>query len=214
MRPGRRVALVLVLPALFWPATARAEQPARAPADRDYLQYGLAFAAEAIASAGDVCPAGSVNPCILGSGGGVGVRVGYRARDPWYLGGSYQFSRHDSSNLFELAILQQARAEGRYYFEHGDRATAFVTAALGVHLYGDEWRADTGGGLLAAGAGLELQLSPSTAIGCMALYRMLVPRAWTDSAGARRADGLLGFGLAHLVALELTLEVREQLRRF
>jgi len=186
----------------------------KATSDREYLQYGLALAAEAVVSPGGVCPPNGVNPCILGSGGGLGVRVGYRARDPWFLGGAYEFTRHDSSNLLRLAILQQFRGEGRYYFDRGDRATGFLTAAVGFHLYGNEWTASTAGALAAAGGGVELELSPSTTLGCIATYRLLVPRRWVDGAGVERANDFLGFGFAHLVGLELTLEVRDPIPRF
>jgi hypothetical protein len=180
----------------------------------DALQVGVAFAAETIPSAGDVCPPSVTAPCILGSGGGVAIRVGYRAGDPWYFGGAYEFSRHESSSLLRLAILQQVRAEGRYYFDYGHRATAFVAVGFGGHLYGSEWAAVTGGALGMAGGGVEFELSPTTVIGGAALYRMLVPRAFTDTAGQRRADGFLGFGLAHVIGLELTLEVRNPFPRF
>ena len=182
--------------------------------DRDYLQYGLALAAEAVASPGGVCPPNGVNPCILGSGAGLGVRFGYRARDPWFVGGAYEFSRHDSSNLLRLAILQQFRAEGRFYFDRGDRVTGFITAAAGFHLYGNEWAASTAGPLASLGGGVEVEISPSTTIGCMASYRLLVPRRWVDGTGVERANEFLGFGFSHLVGLELTIEVRDPLPRF
>jgi hypothetical protein len=209
------------LAATVWSAVLLAARPAvgsddAPPSDarRDALQVGVAFAAETVASAGDVCPLSGTAPCILGSGGGVAIRVGYRAGDPWYFGGAYEFSRHESSSQLRLAILQQLRAEGRYYFDYGDRATGFLAAGFGGHLYGSEWGAVTGGAVGMAGGGVELELSPTTVIGGAVLYRALVPRAFTDSAGLRRADGLLGFGLAHVIGLELTLEVRNPFPRF
>lgn len=194
--------------------TISAERTAAGHSKRDYLQYGLAVAAEIVASPGGVCPSDTDVPCILGSGGGIGVRFGYRAQDPWYVGGAYEFSRHDSSNLLRLAILQQFRGEGRYYFDQGSRTTAFLTAAAGFLLYGNEWSASTAGPLAAVGGGVELELSPSTTLGCIATYRLLVPRAWIDGAGVERANQFLGFGFAHVVGLELTLEVRDPLPRF
>jgi hypothetical protein len=116
--------------------------------------------------------------------------------------------------LLRLGILQQLRAEGRYYFDYGNRATAFLAAGLGGHLYGNEWGAVTGGVLGMLGGGIELELSPNTVMGGAVLYRALVPRAFTDTTGQRRADGLLGFGLAHVIGLELTLEVRDPFPRF
>jgi hypothetical protein len=212
-QPALFFPVLFVTLGLARPACAEEGHPS-ATSDREYLQYGLALAAEAVASPGGVCPPESDTPCILGSGGGVGVRVGYRARDPWFLGGAYEFSRHDSSNLLRLAILQQFRAEGRYYFDRGDRTTGFATAAGGFHIYGNEWGASTIGGLFSAGAGIEFELSPSTTVGCIATYRLLVSRRWVDSAGVERADQFLGFGFSHLIGFELTLEVREPIPRF
>jgi len=174
----------------------------------------MAFAAETVAAAGDVCPAGVSAPCLLGSGGGVGVRIGYRAGRPWYFGGAYEFSRHESSSQLRLAILQQLRGEARYYFDQGQRVTPFVAGGIGAHVYGSEWGVETGGPLAMIGGGVELELSPKMVIGAALLYRMLFPRAFTDSAGQRRADGWLGFGLAHMVGLEFTLEVRDPFPRF
>src|SRR5262245_7751763 len=195
------------------PGTA-AEAPAAGHPSRDYLQYGLALAVEAVASPGGVCPPDTENPCILGSGAGIGVRAGYRAQAPFYLGGAYEFSRHDSSNLLRLAILQQFRGEGRYYFDQGTRTTAFVTAAAGFLLYGNEWSASTAGPLAALGAGVELELSPSTSLGCIVTYRLLMPRKWVDGTGVERADQFLGFGFAHVVGFEITLEVQDPIPRF
>src|SRR5690242_3929415 len=65
---------------------------------RDTPQVGFALAAETVVSPGSVCPGGATAPCILGSGGGVAVRFGYRLGSLWYFGGAYEFTRHDSSN--------------------------------------------------------------------------------------------------------------------
>jgi hypothetical protein len=193
-------------------ALARAET-GPAP-DRESLQYGLAVAGEIVAEPGGVCPDDSENPCIFGSGFGVGLRAGYRAPYAWYVGGAYEFSRHDSSNLLRLAILQQFRGEGRYYFDRGERTTGFVTASAGFLLYGNEWSASTAGPLAAVGGGVEFELSPSTTVGCILTYRLLMPKSWVDGAGVERANEFLGFAFAHLVGLEFTLEVRDPIPRF
>jgi hypothetical protein len=210
----RAVARRATLAAFFFLAFARRASADDPPNDTEYFQYGVAVVADAPLSGGDVCPAGATEPCILGPGGGLAIRVGYRARDPWYFGGAYEFSRHDSSNLLKLAVLQQVRAEGRYYLDRGQRTTGFLAFGLGLHLYGNEWSAETGGGIATIGGGAELQISATTMLGGAVMYRLLVPRAWTDSAGVRRADRFAGFGVAHVLALELTLEVREPLPRW
>ncbi len=179
-----------------------------------YLQYGVGLTAEAQADPGDVCPDAAHAPCILGSGGGLAMRVGYRSRGRWYAGGAYEFSRQNPSNLMRLAILQQLRAETRYYLDVPSRLSPYLAGGLGMALYGNEFGTDTGGVTSFVGVGLELQLSRTTVIGTSLAYRPLLLRGWTDSAGQRRADRFLGFGLAHLVAIEIAVEVRSPLSRW
>ena len=217
--PGRRRwwSLILAGAAAFVcapPAWAQDEDTAPPPINVHYLQYGVAVVAEGVASAGDVCPGGAKAPCILGPGGGLAVRVGYRSRGPWYVGGAYEFSRQDSSNLLRIAILQQLRAESRFYFDKANRLTPYLASGLGAALYGDEWAVDTGGVTTYLGGGLEFQITQSTVIGAALAYRPLLLRGWSDEAGQRRADQFLGFGLAHLVALELVMELRDPLARW
>jgi len=142
------------------------------------------------------------------------VRVGYRTRGPFYLGGAYEFSRQESSNLLRLAILQQLRGEARYYLREDTRLTPYLAAAAGGALYGNEWGFDTGGIVAFLGGGFEFQVSGGTVVGASLGYRPVVFRRWTDSAGQVRADALFGFGVAHLIAAELTFEVRNPLSRW
>lgn len=185
------------------------------PNSLEYLQYGVTLALEMVGSAADVCPTGpDAAPCILGSGGGLAIRAAFRSRGPWLIGGAYEFSRHDSSNLLRLAILQQLRAEVRYYADRNTRLTPYFAAGLGAALYGSEWGASTGGMVATLGGGLEFQISQSTVVGFAPMYRALLLRGFRDSAGQERADRFFGFGLAHLVAIELIFEVREPLPRW
>jgi hypothetical protein len=190
------------------------EAPEPPPISVDEFHYGVAVAFETVASAGDVCPAGAFAPCILGSGGGLAIRFGYRSQSPWYVGGAYEFSRQDASNLLRLPILQQLRAEIRYYLDYGKRVTPFAQAAVGATAYGSEWAVDTGGMVGGLGAGFEVEVSRTAVVGATLIYRPFVLRHWTDTAGQRRADRFLGFGLAHVVGLELTLALRDPLPRW
>jgi hypothetical protein len=184
------------------------------PNSLDYFQYGVALASESVASGADVCPEGAVAPCIFGYGGGMAIRVAYRSRGPWLIGGAYEFSRHNSSNLLRLAILQQLRAEARYYLDQGTRLTPYLASGAGVAIYGSEWGANTGGLVATLGAGLEFQITQSTVVGCAPMYRAFLLRNFKDSAGQLRANHYFGFGLAHFIAIELVLEVREPLPRW
>jgi hypothetical protein len=186
------------------------------PISAHYLQYGVAVTGEAVASAGEVCPRATTNslPCILSHGGGLTVRVGYRGRGAWYLGGAYEFSRQDSANLLRLAILQQLRAELRLYLTRVTRLAPYLGASVGGAIYGNEWALDTWGVASAFGAGLEFQVTPTIVLNVGALYRQLLLHSWTDGAGQARATGPLGFGLAHMVALEFGFEIRDPLSRW
>ena len=196
-------------------ASAGAQTPSGpAPTSVHFIQYGVAIVGEATVSGGDVCPADATAPCIIGSGGGLAIRIGYRAREPWFVAGAYEFSRQDAANLLRLAILQQVRADARYYFDHGDRLTPYLAGSLGAAFYGNEFSSQTGGVTAFFGGGVEYQLSEATVIGAAAGYRPFMFRGWTDTTGQRRADRYLGFGFAHFAALELILEVRDALGRW
>jgi hypothetical protein len=196
-------------------ARAAAESGSQRPrSSLDYFQYGVAVTGEVQAYGGDVCPAGSVTPCILGGGGGLTLRGAHRGAGPWYAGGAYEFSRHDSSNLLRLAILQQLRGEVRYYLDRGTRLTPYGAAGAGLVAFGPEWAMDTGGVVVTAGGGGEFQISQSTVVGCAAMYRAFLLRGFTDTAGQQRADQHFGFGLAHFIGLELVFEVRDPLPRW
>jgi hypothetical protein len=215
----RRVALwslIAVPGALFGARHASAEEAPRPPPNSlEYFQYGVAFAFETVGSAADVCPDyADAAPCILESGGGLAIRAAYRSRGPWLLGGAYEFSRHDSSNLLRLPILQQLRGEARFYAEQGTRLTPYLATGAGVALYGSEWAAVTGGLVATLGGGLEFQITQSTVVGFAPMYRALLLRGFEDSAGQQRADRYFGFGLAHFVAIELIFEVRDPLPRW
>ena len=201
---------------LLHASLASAQESQRPPPNNvEYFQYGVALAVEQLASGGSVCPKGALTPCILGSGGGLAIRMGYRSRGPWYFGGAYEFTRQDSSNLLRLAILQQLRGEGRYYLDAGNRLTPYGSLVAGAVVYGNEWTASTVGPLAGAGLGLEFQVTQSTVIGFALNYRALVLHAWTDNTGQRRpADHDLEFGLAHVIGFELTLELRDPLARW
>ena len=194
---------------------ASAEESQRPPPNNvEYFQYGVGVAVEKLASGGDVCPAAARTPCIMGSGGGLAIRMGYRSRGPWYFGGAYEFTRMDSSNLLRLAILQQLRGEARFYLDAGNRLTPYVATGFGAAFYGNEWNVSAGGPTLSIGLGLEFQVTQSTVIGGALGYRAFLLHHWTDSTGQDRADRYLGFGLAHTIGFELTLELRDPLARW
>ena len=194
---------------------AAEEEPAAArppPLHVEYAQYGVALTAEINIDDGAACreeqPQGGFEPCILGSGGGLLIRGGYRSPGPWYFGGAYQFTKMDSSNLYRLGTFQQLRAEMRYLPDTGYRAAPYFTAAVGGVAYGSEWGAETGGALISLGAGVELEISRLAVLGLGAAWRPVLLAGWTDTAGYRRRTSIVQF-----LGIELLLEVRTELGR-
>jgi len=179
-----------------------------------FFQYGVGLTAESLASSGGVCPLSATSPCILGSGLGIAIRAGYRSRGPIYVGGAYEATRHYSSNILRLAILQQLRGEVRYLFEQGSRLSPFALGGAGVGAFGNEWAVETLGPSLHLGAGLEYQASTSAVMGVGLTWRGLAFYRWTDGTGQQRANDFLGFALSQWVSLEVTLEIRNPLPRW
>ena len=179
-----------------------------------YLRYGVGIGGEFVLTTGKVCPDPSPAPCIFGSGGGVNIRVGYRARSNWYLGGAYGFSEQDSDNLLRLAILQRLQFESQRYLTRGNRVNPYLVMNVGLALYGNEWAATTWGVLVASGVGADFEVNHNTLIGLNVVYQPLLLRNWQDAAGTKWADGLGGFGLSQMLAVELTVALQSPLSRF
>jgi hypothetical protein len=173
------------------------------PTNVVYVQYGVALTAEVVSAAGPICDNVSV-PCIIGPGGGVAVRVGWRGVGPLYLGGAYELSKQDPNKLLRLAILQQARAEARYYFVSGRDTEPYFTGGLGVAGYGNEWGVDTWGPAGFGGFGLETQITRRTVVGVALNYRLIYFQQFTDTTGAPRNPGV-----AQLIGLDFVLEQRD-----
>jgi hypothetical protein len=194
-------------PAAGAEATGAPVAAAETPLDNPFVQYGVAFTTEFVASSSALCNGSAtvVPHCILGSGAGlVFPRVGWRSGGHWYLGGAYEFSKHDASTLYLLPILQQLRGEARYYFLEGHVGTPFVEGDLGVAGYGNEWTVDAYGPTVAATVGVEAQISRNTVIGVTLAYRLIRFNGFVDSAGNGRDAGI-----SQLVGLNVLLEVRD-----
>lgn len=220
--PARVAALAAALACALAPRVARAdgEAPGVEPAPKakppplhvEYAQYGVAFTVESALSPGATCPTPTATvkpkPCILGSGGGLAIRAGYRNPGPWYIGGAYEFTKMDSSNLYRLGIFQQLRVETRYFLDFGYRASPYIQLGAGAVLYGNEWGVETGGGQVFAGIGVEAEVSRLAVLGLGFVYRPTLIAAWKDTAGQERP-----LGVAQFVGVDLILEARSVLGR-
>jgi hypothetical protein len=171
-----------------------------------FIQYGVAFTTEFVAQDSALCNSTSkVVQCLLGSGAGlVFPRVGWRSPGHWYLGGAYEFSKHDAGTVYLLPILQQLRAEARYYLFEGHVGTPFIEGSLGLAGYGNEWTVDSYGPAVSLAIGVEAQISRNTVVGGTLAYRAIHFSGFTDSAGTSRSDGF-----TQLVGLNILLEVRD-----
>jgi hypothetical protein len=173
------------------------------PTNVVYVQYGVALTAEAVSAAGPICDNVTV-PCIIGAGGGVAVRIGWRGTGSLYFGGAYELSKQDPNKLLRLAILQQLRAEGRYYFVSGRDTEPYISTGLGIAGYGNEWGVDTWGPAGFLGFGLETQITRRTVIGVALAYRLIYFQEFTDTTGAAR-----NAGITQMLGLDFVLEQRD-----
>lgn len=172
-----------------------------------YFQYGVAFTTEQVVAPGPICDNESI-PCVLGAGGGIAVRAGWRSTGPLYLGGSYELTKQDPNKLYRIALLQQARAEGRYYLMTARVTEPYAAVSVGVAGYGNEWAIDTWGPGGSIGGGLEYQITRRTVVGIALAYRLLYFSRFTDTAGAERSPGI-----AQLFGVDLVLEQRDAIVR-
>jgi len=196
--------LVMMTGTALGQVPAGGETPATPPPSQDkYVQYGVGLAAEGVISAGPVCN-GSQN-CILGSGGGLAVRVGWRPAQLFYLGGAYEMSKQDPNQLYRLGILQQARFEARRFFPTGRDMSPFVLLGAGVLAYGDTWGVDTWGGTATFGGGLEVELG-GPVLELSLGYRPMYFQAWVDSSHTSHDAGI-----AHFLGLEVSIEAKDRI---
>jgi hypothetical protein len=134
------------------------------------------------------------------------IRGGWRSKGPIYLGGAYELTKQDPNKLYRIALLQQARAEMRYYFATARVTEPYVLGSLGVAGYGNEWSIDTWGPTGSLGTGVEYQITQRTVVGIAFAYRLLYLSRFVDTSGARRDPGV-----AQLLGVDLVLEQRDSI---
>jgi hypothetical protein len=96
----------------------------------------------------------------------------------------------------------------RYLPDTGYSIAPFVTWGVGGIAYGSEWGVETGGAMLFAGGGVQLEVSRVAVLGLGITYKPAVIAAWIDSAGYARPTGV-----AQFIGVDLELEIRSETGR-
>ncbi|MBP9111966.1 MAG: hypothetical protein KBF88_04115 [Polyangiaceae bacterium] len=202
MRNASTIGMLLSLIAV----RAYADEPAAAirstGLDANYFQYGVSLVAETVLSAGAMCS--GAEACILGSGGGISGRAGFRSRGAWYVGGVYEITKQETNNLYRLGTLQQLRAEFRYHFDTSYKVMPVMIASGGLFAYGNTWGVDTFGPVASLGVGVEVQVSRRTLLGLQFSYRGLLSSPFVDESGFARERGIVS-----LLGIEIVVEGRD-----
>lgn len=198
---GLRAFSIVLLASLRSFAETKVE-PSPREIEPKVLQFGIAIAGK-FALSSPFCP--NDVSCILGSGGGIAARVGHAFRNGWYLGGGYDFSKHDASLLYRLGILQQLRGEVRYHYALGKNWFLVPYGALGFVAYGNEWSIQTAGPGLTIGTAAEVHAGRSV-IGFGFSWQGIYLQRLEDPS---RAGQYYSAGVPQFLSLELRLEATE-----
>ena len=167
------------------------------------FQFGIALAGK-FALGSPFCHSGAT--CVLGSGGGIAARFGHVFQNHWYVGGGYDFSKHDSSQLYRLAILQQVRIEGRYLYPLSKSWLLVPFSAAGLAGYGNEWSVHTWGPALTLGVAVEAHVGGSV-VGLGLSWQGMYLQRFSDPGH----DGaFFAAGVPQFMSLELRLEATER----
>ena len=176
------------------------------PSTGHFIDYGISFMSEALLAAGGICKNGLKENCVLGGGAGLAFAAYYRA--PGYsLGAVYEVTFHDSSNIYQRGVLQQARAEWRIrprWLTFSDSFVAFLGLGAGVAGYGDNWAISTYGPSAHFMVGGEIDLGVKVALVVSIAYRALYFKSFVDASGQERPTGV-----SHMLGLQLGIELHE-----
>jgi hypothetical protein len=176
------------------------------PSTGHFIDYGVAFTSEALLAAGGICKNGLKENCVLGGGGGLAFTGAYRA--PGYsIGAAYEVTFHDSSNIYQRGVLQQARVEWRVrprWLFISESVVGFLGLGGGVAGYGDNWAISTYGPSAHAMIGGEVDLGVKVALVISIAYRALYFKSFVDASGQDRPTGV-----SHMLGLMLGIELHE-----
>jgi hypothetical protein len=144
-----------------------------------------------------ICPAGS--SCVLGGGFGAGAYLLRRNPDGIGLLVGYEVWLLDGGGVYEIGALHSLRLGVRWTLDNRSIVQPLLQATVGAVLLTDPAQASTAGGLVAAGTGIEIELTRDVALSLTAELAFFSVAAFRTRDGADRA---LDFGVN--VALETT----------
>ncbi len=146
---------------------------------------------------GTICPSGS--SCVLGGGFGAGAFLLRRSPDGIGLLVGYEVWLLDGGGVYEVGALHSLRLGVRWTLDNSSIVQPLIQATAGALLLTDPAQASTAGGLLTAGAGMEIELTRDVALNLSAELAFFSVAAFRTRDGADRASD---FGVN--VALETT----------
>ncbi|MGZ3449564.1 MAG: hypothetical protein ACXVEF_08180 [Polyangiales bacterium] len=178
------------------------------PSTGRYLTFGFSFLSEGLLATGNVCPKSASEKCVLGSGGGISFSGALRT--PTYsLGAAYAATFHDSNNIYQRGVVQEARGEFRFRpreWTIGESINPFIGTGAGLAMFGDNWQVATIGLAGHGSVGVEFDLGVKVAVLFAITYRAIYFRSFDDASGQHRPAGL-----AQMLGLQLGLELHEPL---
>jgi hypothetical protein len=134
-----------------------------------------------------LCPDNAA--CLYGSGFGLGALVERRYRSGVGLGVAYDVRFMGGDNVFELSTLQTLAVSFRYFFRPSSAVHPFVGVEAGAAIFGDTFRASTGGVHVDGRAGVEIEATNTLSFTLYAIVRALYTVPFTSQPdGVRRSS--------------------------
>lgn len=187
------------------PASSRAQSLTAPPAPRELdpiFLLDVHGAAILPVERSAICPPGY--GCVMGAGFGAGVTAEHRAADGVGLLVGYDASLLDAAGIYEVAVVHTLRLGVRWVIDASTRVHPFVEILGGALLVTDPLEARTGGGLLTAAAGAELELTEDVAVSLALELWALSVGSFRTRDGAQRATD---FGVSVMSQLRVGLVV-------
>lgn len=150
-----------------------------------------------------VCPAN--RDCVMNAGVGLDMRLTWRTPDGVGWGVGYDLWVLDSASLYEVALVHAIRGHVRYVLDARSRLQPWIGASIGALLFGEPSTVATGGGLVAAGGGVHIELTSEFALVASAEAILVAMAPFRTRDGTQRGEP---FGVNLLVEIALGAVIR------